>query len=112
MPSYAACAAYVEGELLATARVVESLPCYREAIEGAHRAGASFDEGAASARNAAGLLTSVGRTEIAALLLLSADAAPGAAAVGPQIARFSGRTFTPCGTRRPGSGPQRSSTGP
>lgn len=28
-------------------------------------------------------------------LLLPADAAPGEAAVGPQIARFSGRTFTP-----------------
>jgi hypothetical protein len=48
-----------------------------------------------TARNAAGLLSTVGRTRTAALMLLSADAAPGAAAVGPEIARFSGRAFTP-----------------
>jgi hypothetical protein len=49
-----------------------------------------------TARNAAGLLSTVGRSRTAALLLpLSADAAPGAAAVGPEIARFSGRAFTP-----------------
>lgn len=42
------------------------------------------------------LLSTVGRSRTAALLLLlSADAAPGAAAVGPEIARFSGRAFTP-----------------
>ncbi len=50
-----------------------------------------------TARNAAGLLSTVGRHELAALLLICADDAPGAAAVGPQIARFSGRTFTPMG---------------
>ncbi len=48
-----------------------------------------------TARNAAHLLASAGRTETAALLLMSADAHPGAAAVGPEIARFSGRSFTP-----------------
>jgi predicted ATPase/DNA-binding winged helix-turn-helix (wHTH) protein len=48
-----------------------------------------------TARNAAGLLTSVGRSQTAALLLICADAAPGAAAVGPAIARYSGRVFTP-----------------
>jgi predicted ATPase/DNA-binding SARP family transcriptional activator len=48
-----------------------------------------------TARNAAGLLSVVGRSRTAALLLLSADAEPGAAAVGPEIARFSGRAFTP-----------------
>ncbi len=48
-----------------------------------------------TARNAAHLLASAGRTETAALLLMSADAHPGAAAVGPEIARFSARSFTP-----------------
>lgn len=48
-----------------------------------------------TARNAAGLLSSVGRSRTAALLLICADAAPGAAAVGPTIARYSGRVFTP-----------------
>jgi tetratricopeptide (TPR) repeat protein len=48
-----------------------------------------------TARNAAGLLSSVGRSRTAALLLICADAAPGAAAVGPAIARYSGRVFTP-----------------
>ncbi len=48
-----------------------------------------------TARNAAGLLSAVGRPETAALLVLRADVAPGAAAVGPEIARFSGRRFTP-----------------
>ena len=47
-----------------------------------------------TARNAASLLSTVGRSRTAVLLLVSADAAPGAAAVGPQIARFSGRAFT------------------
>ncbi|WP_205472293.1 BTAD domain-containing putative transcriptional regulator [Nocardioides sp. SYSU D00038] len=47
-----------------------------------------------TARNAAGLLAGVGRPDVAALLLVCADAAPGAAAVGPRIARFSGRSFT------------------
>ena len=46
---------------------------------------------AATARNAAGLLSALGRSRTAALLLICADAAPGAAAVGPEIARFSGR---------------------
>jgi predicted ATPase/DNA-binding SARP family transcriptional activator len=45
-------------------------------------------------RNAAGLLASAGRSSTAALLLICADAAPGAAAVGPAIARHSGRAFT------------------
>jgi tetratricopeptide (TPR) repeat protein len=48
-----------------------------------------------TARNAAGLLSRVGSTRTAALLVLLADDAPGAAAVGPEIARFSGRAFTP-----------------
>ncbi|MGH3365195.1 MAG: hypothetical protein ACRDOW_10735, partial [Nocardioidaceae bacterium] len=48
-----------------------------------------------TARNAAGLLSSLGRSRPAVLLLICADAAPGAAAVGPEIARFSGRAFTP-----------------
>ena len=48
-----------------------------------------------TARNAAGLLAEVGRTEAAALLLLCADVAPGAAAVGPRIARYSSRAYTP-----------------
>ena len=48
-----------------------------------------------TARNAAGLLSALGRSRTAALLLICADAAPGAAAVGPEIARFSGRAFTP-----------------
>ncbi len=48
-----------------------------------------------TARNAAGLLSTVGHARTAALLLLSAEGEPGAAAVGPEIARFSGRAFTP-----------------
>ena len=48
-----------------------------------------------TARNAAELLASAGGTQTAALLLICADAHPGAAAVGPEIARFSGRAFTP-----------------
>ena len=48
-----------------------------------------------TARNAAGLLSSVDRSRTAVLLLICADAAPGAAAVGPTIARFSGRAFIP-----------------
>lgn len=47
-----------------------------------------------TARNAAGLLAAQGRTRTAVMLLVSANAAPGAAAVGPEIARFSGRAFT------------------
>lgn len=47
-----------------------------------------------TARNAAGLLADVGSARMAALLLICADAAPGAAAVDPQIAQFSGRTYT------------------
>ena len=46
-----------------------------------------------TARNAAQLLATVGRMEIAALLPICADADPGAAAVGPDIARFSARSF-------------------
>jgi hypothetical protein len=48
-----------------------------------------------TARNAAGLLAARGRTHTAALLLVSADAQPGAAAVSPTIARHSGRVFVP-----------------
>jgi hypothetical protein len=48
-----------------------------------------------TARNAAGLLSSVGRSRTAALLLICAEAAPGAPVVGPAIARYSGRVFTP-----------------
>lgn len=132
--SHAAFAAYVEGELLATGQVEESVPFYVGAIDEAHRVGANFVYGVAgvalasartrigdvagaaegfaylidtwrrtgqstqlwtTARNAAGLLSSVGRSRTAALLLICADAAPGAAAVGPAIARYSGRVFTP-----------------
>ncbi len=45
-----------------------------------------------TARNAAGLLAETGRTRVAALALLVAAAQPAAAAVGPAIARNSGRT--------------------
>ncbi len=48
-----------------------------------------------TARNAAGLLSQVGHQQTAALLLICADDAPEAAAVGPRIARHSGRAFTP-----------------
>jgi hypothetical protein len=48
-----------------------------------------------TARNAAELLASVGQSEVAALLLVAADSTPGAAAVGPEIARHSGRSWTP-----------------
>ncbi|UMG92510.1 hypothetical protein [Nocardioides sp. TF02-7] len=46
-----------------------------------------------TARNAAGLLVAAGLRRTAALLLVVADAQPGAAAVGPAIARHSGRVF-------------------
>ena len=48
-----------------------------------------------TARNAAELLAAAGRSRTAALLLVCADAAPGAAAVDEEIARFSGRSYTP-----------------
>ena len=48
-----------------------------------------------TARNAAELLAAAGRPRTAALLLICADAAPGAAAVDEEIARFSGRSYTP-----------------
>lgn len=48
-----------------------------------------------TARNTASLLASVGHEREAALLIISADATPGAAAVGPTIARHSGRAFLP-----------------
>jgi hypothetical protein len=48
-----------------------------------------------TARNAAGLLASAGRRRTAALLLICAESIPGAAAVDEEIARFSGRSFTP-----------------
>jgi predicted ATPase/DNA-binding SARP family transcriptional activator len=48
-----------------------------------------------TARNAAGLLARLDHPRTAALLLICADGAPEAAAVGPDIARHSGRTFTP-----------------
>ena len=48
-----------------------------------------------TARNAAALLASVGRWRVAGLLLICADAQPGAAAVSPTIARHSGRAFVP-----------------
>ena len=48
-----------------------------------------------TARNAAALLASVGQPKLAALLLVAADSTPGAAAVGPEIARHSGRAWTP-----------------
>ena len=46
-----------------------------------------------TARNAAELLASAGRPSTAALLLVVADAIPGAAAVSPEIARYSARSF-------------------
>ncbi|MEJ3750828.1 hypothetical protein WEI85_47345 [Actinomycetes bacterium KLBMP 9797] len=46
-----------------------------------------------TARNAAELLASAGRPSTAALLLVVADAIPGAAAVSPEIARHSARSF-------------------
>ncbi|QBR91153.1 BTAD domain-containing putative transcriptional regulator [Nocardioides euryhalodurans] len=48
-----------------------------------------------TARNAAGLLAAAGRSEAAARLLICADAAPGAATVGHEIARHSGRVYVP-----------------
>lgn len=48
-----------------------------------------------TARNAAELLSAAGRSRTAALLLICADAAPGAAAVDEEIARSSGRSYTP-----------------
>ena len=45
--SHTAFAAYVEGELLVTERVEESIPCYLEAIEEARRCGVAFVEGVA-----------------------------------------------------------------
>jgi len=48
-----------------------------------------------TARNAAELLVGAGRRQTAALLLVSADAMPGSAAVNEDIARFSGRSYTP-----------------
>jgi predicted ATPase/DNA-binding SARP family transcriptional activator len=47
-----------------------------------------------TARNAAELLAGIGRSELAALLLEAADSTPGTAAVGPEIARHSGRAWT------------------
>ena len=46
-----------------------------------------------TARNAAELLASAGRVEAGALLLVTAEAAPGVAAAGPEIARYSHRVF-------------------
>jgi tetratricopeptide (TPR) repeat protein len=46
-----------------------------------------------TARNAAELLASAGRVEAGALLLITAEAAPGVAAAGPEIARYSHRVF-------------------
>ena len=46
-----------------------------------------------TARNAAELLATAGRARTAALLLICADATPGAAAVDEEIARFSGRSY-------------------
>jgi tetratricopeptide (TPR) repeat protein len=48
-----------------------------------------------TARNAAELLATAGRPRVAAMLLVCADAAPGAATVDEEIARFSGRSYTP-----------------
>jgi predicted ATPase/DNA-binding SARP family transcriptional activator len=55
-----------------------------------------------TARNAAELLASAGHVETATLVLIAAEDAPGAATVGPDIARYSQRSFV-----RPGdlSGP-------
>ena len=46
-------------------------------------------------RNAAALLAAAGRPRTAALLLVTADAEPGAAVVDQRIARSSSRIFTP-----------------
>ena len=51
-----------------------------------------------TARNAATLLLAEGHPREAALLLLRADATPQAAAVDPDIARHSGRSFVPVST--------------
>ncbi|WP_322936297.1 BTAD domain-containing putative transcriptional regulator [Nocardioides bizhenqiangii] len=48
-----------------------------------------------TARNAAALLAATGRQRLAALVLLSADAQPAAAAVSAVIARHSGRAYVP-----------------
>lgn len=48
-----------------------------------------------TARNAADLLATAGGSRSAALLLICAETAPGAAAVDERIARFSGRSYTP-----------------
>jgi predicted ATPase len=123
--------AYIEGEWRAPTDLEAALPCYREAIDLAARAGAGFVEGVArvsfvsaqrrsgdvagaaagyaellrewrrtghnpqlwtTARNAAELLASAGHVETATLVLIAAEDAPGAAAVGPDIARYSQRS--------------------
>jgi hypothetical protein len=48
-----------------------------------------------TARNAAALLADAGRRRTAGLLLVCADAQPGAARVSPSIARYSTRTYLP-----------------
>ncbi|RYP85340.1 ATPase [Nocardioides guangzhouensis] len=48
-----------------------------------------------TARNAAELLAAAGRSRSAALVLVTADATPGAAAVDEEIASFSGRSYLP-----------------
>ena len=48
-----------------------------------------------TSRNAAELLSKVGLPRVAALLVLTADEQPGAAAVSPAIARRTGRAFVP-----------------
>ena len=50
-----------------------------------------------TARNAAELLASAGYVETAILVLIAAEDAPGAAAVGPDIARYSQRSFVRLG---------------
>ncbi|MDP3890074.1 BTAD domain-containing putative transcriptional regulator [Nocardioides sp.] len=115
--SHTAFVAYVEGELCGRSDPAKAVPHYVEAIAEAVRVGCSFVEGVArvslaSTRTRIGdvpgaaegfgyLIASWRRsghtTQLwtAALLLVCADATPGAAAVDEEIARFSGRSYTP-----------------
>jgi predicted ATPase/DNA-binding SARP family transcriptional activator len=89
----------VAGVALASARgrtgdVAGAAEGFGELLESWQRTGHSTQLWT-TARNAAALLASVGRWRVAGLLLICAEAQPGAAAVSPVIARHSGRAYVP-----------------
>lgn len=89
----------VAGVALASARaragdVTGAARQFDELIESWQRSG-HLTQLWTTARNAAALLESQGRTRPAALVLACADQQPGAAAVSPAIARHSGRLYVP-----------------